>query len=168
MRGATARLVGGKWVINQPRCNNTGVFFGNSEISMKHITDGTSKTFAIGERDKFCLAATWIGVRNPFGPDMWSSNWALAHVFFKLNHPTTGDHNTCTESFSSAIPGGGFFAFCDGSVRFISDDIRFRSIRQCSGLLLYTASEQQTVFSTKRCRRFDWNLSTTGLAERWA
>jgi prepilin-type N-terminal cleavage/methylation domain-containing protein/prepilin-type processing-associated H-X9-DG protein len=121
--GCDGALVGGKWVINQPRCNNTGVFFGNSKISMKHITDGTSKTFAIGERDKFCLAATWIGVRNPYGPDMWSSNWALGHVYFKLNYPTTGNHNTCTESFSSAHSGGGFFAFCDGSVRFVTDDI---------------------------------------------
>jgi prepilin-type N-terminal cleavage/methylation domain-containing protein len=126
--GCDGALVGGQWVINQPRCNNTGVFFGNSAISMKHITDGTSKTFAIGERDKFCLAATWIGVRNPFGPDMWSSNWALAHVASphgKLNYPLTGNHDTCTEGFSSAHSGGGFFAFCDGSVHFISDDIDF-------------------------------------------
>jgi hypothetical protein len=59
---------------------------------------------------------------------MWSSNWALAHSYFKLNFPTTGDHNTCTESFSSAHSGGGFFAFCDGSVHFISDDIDFNNI----------------------------------------
>jgi prepilin-type N-terminal cleavage/methylation domain-containing protein len=121
--GCDGAVIGGKWVINQQRCNNTGVFFGNSEISMKQITDGTTKTFAVGERDKFCLAATWIGVRNAYGPDMWSSNWALAHTFFKLNHPITGNHDTCTESFSSAHSGGGFFVFCDGSVRFITDDI---------------------------------------------
>jgi len=125
--GCDGALVGGQWIINQPRCNNNGVFFGNSAISIKNITDGTSKTFAIGERDKFCLAATWIGVRNPFGPDMWSSNWALGHVYFKLNYPLTGNHDTCTESFSSAHPGGGFFAFCDGSVHFISDDIDFNA-----------------------------------------
>jgi hypothetical protein len=104
------------------------VFFGNSDISMKHITDGTSKTFAIGERDKYCLAATWIGVRNPFGAEMWSSNWGLAHVVFKLNFAATGDHDTCVESFSSAHPGGGFFAFCDGSVHFISDEIDFNNV----------------------------------------
>ena len=119
----TGSTVNGKWVADQDRCNNTGIFFGNSSISTKQITDGTSKTFLLGERDKFCLAATWIGVRNPYGPDSLSSNWAMAHVYFKLNYPSTGNHDTCTEGFSSAHPGGGFFAFCDGSVHFINDEI---------------------------------------------
>ena len=130
--GCDGAVVGGKWMINQPRCNNTGVFFGNSEISMKQITDGTSKTFAVGERDKYCLAATWIGVRNPFGAEMWSSNWATGHTYFKLNEPRTGNHDSCVESFSSAHSGGGFFAFCDGSVHFISDDIEFNNISNAS------------------------------------
>jgi len=107
------------------RCHNTGIFFGDSEISIKHITDGTSKTFIVGERDKFCLAATWIGARNPVGPNSWSSRWVNAHTRFKLNHPTTGNHDTCTEGFSSAHPGGAHFAFSDASVRFVSDEIDF-------------------------------------------
>jgi prepilin-type N-terminal cleavage/methylation domain-containing protein len=116
----------GKWVPKQDRCDNTGIFFGNSKISIKHISDGTSKMFLVGERDKYCLAATWIGVRNPMnGAEMHSSNWAMAHSYFKLNHPITGAHQTCTESFSSSHPGGAFFAFCDASVHFVSDDINF-------------------------------------------
>jgi prepilin-type N-terminal cleavage/methylation domain-containing protein/prepilin-type processing-associated H-X9-DG protein len=117
------------WVPTQPACNTNGVFFGNSDISTKSITDGTSNTFLIGERDRRCLAATWIGARNPPGPDMWSSNWTLGHTFVGPNAPCTGGHNNvpgdneCTEGFSSPHPGGVFFAFCDGSVHFISEDI---------------------------------------------
>jgi prepilin-type N-terminal cleavage/methylation domain-containing protein len=127
---STSNYMGSKGIINsncpvgnQARCNNNGIFFGNSQVSMKQITDGTSKTFIVGERDRFCLAGTWIGVRNPLGPDSWSSNWAMAHVGYPLNYSCTGAHDTCTEGFSSAHKGGGFFGFCDGSVRFISDDI---------------------------------------------
>jgi prepilin-type N-terminal cleavage/methylation domain-containing protein/prepilin-type processing-associated H-X9-DG protein len=155
-------LVGGQWVVNQPRCNNTGVFFGNSAISMKQITDGTSKTFAVGERDKFCLAATWIGVRNPFGPEMWSSRWALGHTYFKLNYPYTGNHDTCTESFSSAHPGGGYFAFCDGSVHFVSDDIDFNNIDNAQDCY-YTPPA-----SSKPCHLQDSSGKPIGVYQRLA
>jgi prepilin-type N-terminal cleavage/methylation domain-containing protein len=122
--GCSGSVSSGKWVANADRCENTGVFFGNSAVSTNQITDGTTKTFLIGERDKFCLAATWIGVRNPLdGAEMWSSVWATGHTWRKLNHPSTGSHDTCTEGFSSAHPDGAFFGFCDGSVRWVSDDI---------------------------------------------
>jgi hypothetical protein len=131
--GTGGSTTAGVWVPDQERMANTGVFFGNSQIASKKITDGTTKMFMLGERDGFCLAATWIGVRNPFGPDSWSSNWALGHVggtYTKLNSACTGGHNTCTEGFSSAHPGGAFFAFCDASVHFISDDISWNDLNQ--------------------------------------
>jgi prepilin-type N-terminal cleavage/methylation domain-containing protein/prepilin-type processing-associated H-X9-DG protein len=134
--GSGSGTAASPWVANTERCNNTGIFFGNSSVALKQITDGTTKTFMIGERDKFCLAATWIGVRNPYGPDSWSSNWAMAHVAFphgQLNYSLTGAHDTCTESFSSAHPGGAFFAFCDGSVRFIKDEIEFFDFGNAGG-----------------------------------
>jgi hypothetical protein len=130
--GCPGSMTSGKWVSNQDRCSNTGIFWGDSKVAIKQISDGTSKTFLLGERDKFCLAATWMGVRNPLnGDEMWSSVWALAHVAAphgKLNHPITGNHDTCTESFSSAHPGGAFFAYCDGSVHFVNDDINFDNL----------------------------------------
>jgi prepilin-type N-terminal cleavage/methylation domain-containing protein len=113
------------WKPDPERCNNNGIFFGNSRIAIKRIPDGTSHTFLLGERDRYCLGATWIGARNPPGADMFGSAMLLGRVSLKLNHPVTGDHQTCTEGFSSAHPGGAFFAFCDGSVHFISDDIEY-------------------------------------------
>jgi hypothetical protein len=72
------------------------------------------------------MAGTWIGARNPRdGSENHSSLWTLAHAYDPLNHPLTLGYNTCTEGFASAHPGGGFFGFCDGSVRFINDDVSF-------------------------------------------
>jgi prepilin-type N-terminal cleavage/methylation domain-containing protein len=125
-RDSTAPAAMG-WVPDQDACDANGIFFGNSKISMKHITDGTSHTFLLGERDRYCLASTWIGVRNPVGEDMNGSAWLIGRQSRKLNDPITGDHETCTEGFSSKHAGGAFFAFCDGSVHFISDDIDYHN-----------------------------------------
>jgi prepilin-type processing-associated H-X9-DG protein len=113
------------WKGNLTECAGNGVFQGLKAISLKQINDGTTSTFLLGERDSFCLAATWIGTRNPAGANMWGAGWVLGRVSLKLNHPETGGHNTCTEGFSSKHPGGAYFAFCDASVDFISDEIQF-------------------------------------------
>jgi prepilin-type N-terminal cleavage/methylation domain-containing protein/prepilin-type processing-associated H-X9-DG protein len=113
------------WVGDPEKCEGNGVFAGLVPVELKQITDGTSSTFLLGERDSFCLAGTWIGIRNPPGANMWGVGWILGRVSLTLNHPETGDHDTCTEGFSSRHPGGGNFAFCDGSVTFISEDIEY-------------------------------------------
>jgi prepilin-type N-terminal cleavage/methylation domain-containing protein/prepilin-type processing-associated H-X9-DG protein len=113
------------WVGNPAECEGNGVFQGANPIGVKEIPDGTSSTFLLGERDSYCLSATWIGTRNPAGANMWGAAWSLGRVSLKLNHPETGDHDTCTEGFSSKHPGGAHFAFCDGSVDFISDEIDY-------------------------------------------
>ena len=115
------------WKGDPRRCEGNGAFQGLSAVSLKQFSDGASNTFMLGERDSYCLAATWIGVRNPPGPDMYGASWVLGRVSLKLNHPETGAHNTCTEGFASKHVGGGHFAFCDGSVHFISDDIDFNN-----------------------------------------
>jgi len=127
---ATSNYMGNRGFIDagcQPasrplRCLSNGVLYGNSSVAITHITDGTSKTFLLGERDGFCWAGTWIGIRNADGPNMFSSYYVLGRVSVDLNYPSDID-DACTEGFSSKHAGGAFFAFCDGSVQFINDDI---------------------------------------------
>jgi prepilin-type N-terminal cleavage/methylation domain-containing protein/prepilin-type processing-associated H-X9-DG protein len=106
--------------------SSNGIFWSATPVRMTQITDGLSKTFAVGERDDRCRSATWIGVRNPPGPDMWGSYWVRGRVSVKLNDPRpVAPTNTCTEGFSSGHPGGASFLYCDGSVHSINDDIAF-------------------------------------------
>ncbi len=105
--------------------SNNGIFFGNGIVRMNEITDGTANTFAVGERDERCRAASWIGCRNPPGADMWGSYFVRGRVSMKLNDPRAAAPNRCTEGFGSLHPGGALFSMCDGSVRFISEDINF-------------------------------------------
>jgi prepilin-type processing-associated H-X9-DG protein len=44
-----------------------------------------------------------------------------------LNPGKSGTQNEQRESFSSLHPGGAHFGFCDGSVRFVSENIETRS-----------------------------------------
>ena len=106
--------------------NGNGIFWSETPVRVADIKDGLTKTFAVGERHDRCRAATWIGVRNPPGPDMWGSYWVRARVSIKLNDPRPiNPTNSCTEGFSSAHPGGGNFLYCDGSVQSLNDDIAF-------------------------------------------
>ena len=106
--------------------NGNGIFWSETPVRLADITDGLTKTFAVGERHDRCRSATWVGVRNPPGPDMWGSYWVRARVSMKLNDPRPiNPTNSCTEGFSSAHPGGGNFLYCDGSVQSLNDDISF-------------------------------------------
>ena len=112
---------------DQETCKNTGVFFGGSKVSIRKISDGTSKTFLIGERDFRCKAGTYIGTRNPEGSGMRGAHMLTGRTSIRFEFPLTGQHDTCTEGFSSAHTGGGNFAFADASVRFVSEDVDFNN-----------------------------------------
>ena len=110
-------------------CKNNGIFYGDSEVGIKKVIDGTSKTFLLGERDFRCKSGTWIGSRNPPGAGMFGSYMLIARTSIRFDFPLSGAHNTCTEGFSSAHELGGNFAYCDGSVHFVSKDIDFNNGR---------------------------------------
>jgi prepilin-type processing-associated H-X9-DG protein len=103
-------------------------------IKVFDILDGTSNTFAVGERatrvpknvaNNGAFAAVWIGSSRETNIVYWDNGnvlWGLG--FYRLQD---GDSQTNLvepfRGFSSMHPGGLNFLLCDGSVRFIKDTI---------------------------------------------
>lgn len=92
------------------------------------IEDGTSKTIAMGEIRPYCSMFQWI------------HGWTLSEGLWfattpPINFPTcidggSGCHDrensfNTAMGFKSQHPGGANFALCDGSVRFLQDDINY-------------------------------------------
>jgi prepilin-type N-terminal cleavage/methylation domain-containing protein/prepilin-type processing-associated H-X9-DG protein len=115
---------------------NNGVFYRNSKIGFRDITDGTSATLMIGERSRNVAGATWVGMipsglscNNPTWPvqDCEASNvLVLAHTGPSPDEPwvdVPNNKKAGVDDFHSLHPGGCNFAFCDGSVRFIKETI---------------------------------------------
>jgi len=93
---------------------------GNVATRISQIIDGTSKTLAVGERSAYHSAATWCGPGRGNAPAN-DGGEVTGSVFAKINDPGTQN----TRPFSSLHPGGAQFTMCDGSVRFISENIPF-------------------------------------------
>ncbi len=110
-----------------------GVFFWNSAISFRDITDGTSNTAMLGERC-YRFKNILIGAGNVVGCSPAATNYSSRNraILSALGIPYWGINQTViawehqNRGFHSLHPGGVQFALCDGSVRFISETIDFR------------------------------------------
>ena len=94
-----------------------GMFFINSNVRLSTVTDGLSKTFAVGERrfEDPQKGAIWVG---KFGPETFASTvWSCVHAD---PHRINGSKEW---AFSSNHPGGAHFVLCDGSVSFFLEDM---------------------------------------------
>ncbi|HMO84910.1 MAG TPA: DUF1559 domain-containing protein [Lacipirellulaceae bacterium] len=109
----------------------TGIVFVRSEVKISHIADGTSNTYAVGE--KFIDPLGYDGAADP-GND-WSMYSGVQDDTVRTTHydPTANQLNTPLQDngqvlagnfrFGSAHVAGCYFVLCDGSVQFISYDI---------------------------------------------
>jgi prepilin-type N-terminal cleavage/methylation domain-containing protein/prepilin-type processing-associated H-X9-DG protein len=117
---------------------HTGISYGRSKVTIADITDGTSNTYAVGE--KYVPPDAYIpqdGVMACWGDNacMYSGHdWSIArYTYYDPNNPENsyaprqdqaGNVSVVTEAtFGSAHPNSLNMAFCDGSVRTISYSI---------------------------------------------
>ncbi|MCA9049043.1 MAG: DUF1559 domain-containing protein, partial [Planctomycetaceae bacterium] len=100
-----------------------GMFYHNSRLSFRDITDGASNTIFVGERDKDGGAGSWIGNRNPAGGGPHGADYVLGHAWARINDPITGTTGYRRTGFSSKHEGGAQFLMGDGAVRFLSENI---------------------------------------------
>jgi len=111
----------------------TGVLFQNSAVRFRDITDGTSTTLMLGERS-FRVYDLDVGAANALGFSAEVSGYSSRNraQLGVLGIPYWGINQTVinrphqNRAFHSLHPGGAQFALCDGSVRFISEDIDFK------------------------------------------
>ena len=108
---------------------NNGAFYGESRTTIRDIADGTSKTFAIGERtnigkfrDEPSKWPSWCG---PGGLGIGStvSSSVARHI---SNLDISADSNI-VHTFASDHPGGCNFLFLDGSSHFVNSDVESRN-----------------------------------------
>jgi prepilin-type N-terminal cleavage/methylation domain-containing protein/prepilin-type processing-associated H-X9-DG protein len=111
--------------------NGTGVFFRNSKVRFAEITDGSSNTFAIGERAAMFCKTPWAGAvkfgsaRTTDGAPVYFAavEEAPTQVMARTGKNPLLDPYSSPYDFFSAHPQVVNFLFCDGSVRGLTTSV---------------------------------------------
>jgi len=118
----------------------SGVFNTKSSVRVRDVLDGTSKTIVVGEQSDWCLDASGVQsdcrsdcyhgfIMGP-GNDVNGRIFNLTTVRDRMNEKSStaiGACATCNcgpnRAIQSAHPGGAHLLLCDGSCRFVGDDL---------------------------------------------
>lgn len=110
--------------VTEPQIENggsagSGIYWAwGSNVGVNMITDGTSNTIMAGEQIRAITRwNSWVHANQSVGSTAIPLN-------YKLPRPDV-ENWTRQYSFRSLHPGGGNFAMCDGSVKFLKDTINF-------------------------------------------
>jgi len=133
----------GVFGVPEPGIDGDGIFYRNSAVGMKHITDGSSTTLLVGERSQAYCDITWVGAVTsaqlfppPGSPAIPLTENASGMV---LGHTFEGPPNSSSlecNCFSSQHVGGAHFVFADGHVQFLSASMNklvFRALSTRAG-----------------------------------
>ncbi len=116
-----------QWTNGNAASAPSGIFFRNSSVKISAITDGTSNTALVGERiwqipnpagSPYPCAAG-----NVYGTLVTNEQSGVHAVLGSGAGPINFQSNECNKGFSSPHTGGVHFVLCDGSVRFVSENI---------------------------------------------
>ncbi len=142
LRGRVPNLIRGPdgvkgtyWTDTPDTDTINGVSFQRSRIGFKHITDGSSNTYAIGEKymrpDDYEATFSYgddLGWTSGVSDDMHrSASFPPLQDTLGVPGPYTGSNHSAQQfiyyRFGSAHPGGVHMAFCDGHVESVSYDV---------------------------------------------
>lgn len=146
---ASANYVG-VFGIGEPGVDGEGVFFRNSAVGTRDVTDGLSTTLCVGERSTNLNLnrgqATWVGsvpgavfwscARNPIDPDAGGGCHSEDGSGMTLGHTGEGhgpgDPAGDINQFLSQHGRAAHFLFCDGHVRLIQNTINYMAYKAMS------------------------------------